>query len=129
MRILLCSGWLFLGTALSTEPKPVALEIPQDGSWVEVLTTSVGEPKLSVSCLLTKGGPAQVLGRSEVRSDRIVFTPSLPFLPGQRYRAEWMDDSGVLRQAEFGIQALSSAIPTVRMLPESPLPAKPNTRP
>lgn len=123
MRVLLCAGWLCLGTILSAGRERVALNVPRDGSRVEVIATSAGEPKLSVSCLPAKGGPIDVMGRAEVRSDRLVFTPSLPFLPGQRYRADWTDRSGLPQHAEFEIQTSNPTIPTVRLLPQSPLPA------
>ena len=116
MRALLCAGWLCAGGLLQA----VTIDFPQDGSRVELITVAADEPRLSITPVTAR---APLLGRVEIRADRLVFTPVLPFVAGQRYRAEWQSKSGMTRQAEFEIHPPKSNRPTVQMLPSSALPA------
>lgn len=120
MRTLLCAGWLCAGGLLPAVQDSITLDFPQDGSWVELITAVADEPRLSVILISSK---TPLLGKVEVRADRLIFAPSLPFSPGQRYRAEWTGKSGLPQQAEFEIHSPKSNRPTVQMLPSSALPA------
>ena len=120
MRTLLCAGWLCTGGLLCADQDSVTLDFPQDGSRVELITAVADKPRLSVMLISSK---TPLLGKVEVRADRLIFAPSLPFALGQRYRAEWTGKSGLPQQAEFEIQSPKPNRPNVQMLPSSALPA------
>lgn len=120
MRTLFCAGWLCAVGVLCAAQDSVTLDFPQDGSRVEVITVVADEPRLSVMPISSK---TPLLGKVEVRADRLIFAPLLPFAPGQRYRAEWTGKSGLLQQAEFEVHPPKLNRPTVQMLQSSALPA------
>jgi hypothetical protein len=130
VRTLLMFPLLSLGFALlfvklgdggvSFRPASISIDFPQDGSRVELITAVATEPRLQI---MLASGKTPLLGRVEVRADRLIFVPTLPFTPGQKYRAVWVEPSGMARQAEFEIHLPKSKHPTVQMQPGSALPA------
>ncbi len=104
----------------SFRPASISIDLPQDGSRVELITAVATEPRLQI---MLASGSTPLLGRVEVRADRLIFVPTLPFTPGQKYRAVWVEPSGMARQAEFEIHVPKSNHPTVQMQPSSALPA------
>lgn len=87
---------------------------------MEIITPVTAEPKLQV---MLASGSVPLLGRVETLADRFIFVPSLPFSPGQKYTARWVDASGVSQQAEFLIKPAPPKNPTVWLAPQATLPA------
>ncbi|MBU6302627.1 MAG: hypothetical protein KGS60_13825 [Verrucomicrobia bacterium] len=98
---------------------PTRLVVPADGSQVHLL--GITHPSAGLIVRPVRG--PELLGKVEVLRDRMVFRPLLPFLPGQRYRAEWRAPDGSRCLAEFESPARNRERPTVRLTPQSPLPA------
>lgn len=115
------SWWLVAAGLASADPAPVRVEVPPDGSLVEVITAAAVDPDWAIFPADAIG--TALLGRVETRRGRIIFHPALPFLPGQRYCAQWQDQAGLRRRLEFTLPAPKADRPSVTILPRATLPA------
>jgi hypothetical protein len=113
------SVWGIAAGLLAAASEPASPLVALDGSRVEWMAHPAPSPSLVVRPV---DGSA-LLGRPELGRDRIIFRPALPFIPGKRYRAEWLDISGAPRGIEFGLRSTKVAAPSVQLLPAAPLPA------
>lgn len=100
----------------------VTVQVAPDGSTVVLVTPAAKTPDLKVSALL--GSKAVAMLGQVARTDHdLTFAPAAPFLPGQTYRAEWINQFHVPQQTDFSLQPETSKSPTVQMRPQSVLPA------
>lgn len=110
---------------------PLTVDFPADGTRLELITPVAAAPGVEVRPLPAAASatgaamPAPALmGRVEVRADRLVFFPALPFIPGQGYEVAWTTAEGRRQRAEFTLNAPAASAPTVRLEPaDAPLPA------
>jgi hypothetical protein len=101
----------------------LTVDLAADGGKLTLLTTNAAaDPHLKVSALL-EDRVLPVMGRVEHASDRLVFVPALPLLPGRSYRVEWLDEEGRPRQLEVLRREAPKKQPTVSLLPRARLPA------
>lgn len=108
--------------ARSEQASSVTVDLAADGGKLILLTDAALHPGLKVSALLS-GRAVPVMGRVEQEPDRLVFVPALPFLPGQKYQAEWLPQDGTIRRVEFEMKAASGSRPAVSLVPQARLPA------
>lgn len=108
---------------------PVTVDFPADGTRLELMTPVAAEPAVEVRPLPAAASATSVpapalMGRVEVRPDRVVFFPALPFILGQPYEVTWAAAEGRRQRVEFMLQAPAVVAPTVRLEPaEAVLPA------
>jgi len=100
----------------------VSVRLEPDGSNVVLVTPAAKMPDLKVSALLGSNA-VSMLGQVARTDHDLTFVPAAPFLPGQTYRAEWINAFHVEQHVDFSLQPEGSKSPTVQMLPKSVLPA------
>lgn len=101
---------------------PLTVDLAADGGKLTLRTNAAADPRLKVSALL-EDRVLPVMGRVEQKSDRLVFMPALPLLPGRKYQAEWLSEDGAIRRVQFEMKAAAGRRPVVSLLPQARLPA------
>lgn len=94
--------------------------VSEDGSQVEFFVSASGPVKGSV---FMEGTQSPLLGRFEVKEERLIFRPSLPLASGRNYQAVWEDAKGQKGSLSFFLKPPSEIIPNVEMRPRTVFPA------
>lgn len=94
--------------------------VSEDGSQVEFFVSASGPVKGSVSM---EGTQSPLLGRFEVKEERLIFRPSLPLALGRNYHAVWEDAKGQKGSFSFFLKPPSEVMPKVEMSPRTVFPA------
>ncbi len=106
--------------SVASQASRVEILVAEDGSRVEIYTSAPGHVEPAVK---PAAGSMALLGQFESTDECLAFVPSLPFVQGQEYRAEWTDTAGQRQSESFKFAGTAHPPPTVRLAPQATLPA------
>lgn len=98
----------------------VEIHVAEDGSRVEIYAKLPDFAEVSIK---PAGASMALMGRFKSADGCLTFDPTLPFVPGQSYRVEWMDTAGHPQSKDFKFTGAPLPQPSVRLAPQAILPA------